>query len=47
MHREGPLDADAEAHLADTEGLTGTQSLAADHRPLEDLHPFAVPLRPL
>jgi hypothetical protein len=30
VHREGPLDAHAEAHLADGEGLTGAGTLTTD-----------------
>src|SRR3954453_14191874 len=37
VHREGPLDADAEADLAHGEGLAGAAALAADHDALEDL----------
>src|SRR5262249_14998390 len=44
VHREGPLDAHTEADLAHGDRLAGAAALAPDHRPLEDLHPFAVPL---
>src|SRR3954471_2065775 len=40
VHREGALDADAEAHLAHGEGLAGAAALAADDRALEDLDPL-------
>src|SRR3954454_23020056 len=44
VHREGALDADAEAHLAHGEGLARAAALAADHDALEDLDPGAVAL---
>src|SRR4051794_22272183 len=44
VHREGPLDADAEAHLAHGEGLPGATALPADHDALEDLDAGAVAL---
>src|SRR6476661_299225 len=37
VHREGPLDADAVALLADGEGLADATTLAAQHDALEDL----------
>src|SRR3954451_15207711 len=37
VHREGPLDADAEADLAHGEGLARAAALTADHDALEDL----------
>src|SRR5947208_5306929 len=37
VQREGPLDTDAEADLADREGLLQATTLAADHDTLEDL----------
>ena len=40
VHREGALDADAEADLADGEGLAEAGALAADDRALEDLDPL-------
>src|SRR5437879_5110148 len=42
MHREGAFHADAEADLADGEGLPDTRPLPADHRALEHLDPFPV-----
>src|ERR1700731_3694188 len=42
VHREGPLDADAVAHLAHGEGLAQATALAANHDPLEDLDTGAV-----
>src|SRR4051812_5960390 len=44
VDREGPLDPDAEAHLADREGLAGAAALAAYHRALKHLHALAVAL---
>src|SRR5690348_4227697 len=44
VHRVGPLDADAEADLADRERLTESGTLAADHHTLEDLDPGPVAL---
>ena len=44
MHREGALDAHAEADLADREGLAVGRSGAADDGALEDLDAFAVAL---
>src|SRR3954469_6687307 len=44
VHREGPLDAHAEAHLAHGEGLADAAALAADHHALEDLDARAVAL---
>ena len=44
MQREGALDADAEAHLADGEGLAHTGAVAADDDTLEDLDAGAVTL---
>src|SRR3954452_3431608 len=44
VHREGPLDADAEAHLADGEGLPDAAALTADHGALEDLDAGTVAL---
>src|SRR5580658_176148 len=41
VHREGPLDADAEAHLAHGEGLAHPRPLAADHDALEHLDTLA------
>src|SRR4051794_28604526 len=41
VHRERALDADAEAHLADGEGLAHARALAADHDALEDLQALA------
>ena len=41
VHREGPLDADAERLLADGEGLARAAALARDHDPLEDLGALA------
>ena len=38
MDREGALDADTEADLADGEGLAHSAALAADDDALEDLH---------
>ena len=47
VHREGALDADAEADLADGEGLAEAAALAADDDALEDLDARAVcPRRP-
>src|ERR671920_2106804 len=43
-HREGALDADAEADLADGEGLADAPTLAADDHTLEDLDAGAVAL---
>src|SRR4029078_13048695 len=37
VHREGALDADTEADLADREGLADAVALDADDRALEDL----------
>src|SRR3954467_12381472 len=42
VHREGALHADAEAHLADREGLLQATALPADGHTLEDLHPGPV-----
>src|SRR6478672_4063322 len=39
--REGALDTDAEAHLADREGLADSAALDPDHHALEHLHAFA------
>src|SRR5947209_9548823 len=44
VHRERPLDADAEAHLARGEGLTHAAALAPDDHTLEDLDALAVAL---
>ena len=44
MHRERPLDADAERDLADRERLAQAPVLAADHHALEHLNPLATPL---
>ena len=44
VHRERPLDADAEAHLAHGEGLLHPAALAPHDRALEDLHPLPVAL---
>src|SRR3954451_1366741 len=44
VHREGPLDAHAEAHLAHGEGLADAAALAADDHTLEDLDAGAVAL---
>ena len=41
VHREGALDADAEADLADGEGLADAAALAADDVAGEDLDPGA------
>ncbi len=41
MHREGALDADPEADLADREGLADSITLAADDGPLEQLDTLA------
>src|SRR4051794_17119914 len=41
MYREGPLDADAEADLANGEGLADAAALAADDVTGEDLDPGA------
>src|SRR5690606_38722868 len=38
VHGERALHTDAEAHLADGEGLPGTLALATDHHALEHLH---------
>ena len=40
MHGEGPLHADAEAHLAHGEGLLHAAALAPHDRALEDLDPL-------
>jgi hypothetical protein len=42
VHREGPLDADAVADLADGERLAGAAALPPDHHALEDLDPGPV-----
>ena len=44
VHRERPLDADAERLLADGERLARAGALALDHDPLEDLHAAALAL---
>ena len=44
VHRERPLDADAERLLADGERLAGAGALPLDHDPLEDLDAAALPL---
>src|SRR5512143_78445 len=44
VHGKGPLDADAEAHLAHGEGLAHASALSTDHHPLEDLDTLAVAL---
>src|SRR5690242_4089734 len=44
VDRVGPLDADAEADLADREGLAEARPLATDHDALEDLDPGAATL---
>src|SRR5215210_1443630 len=44
VHREGALDAHAEAHLADGERLADAAALAADDHTLEDLDAGAVAL---
>src|SRR5829696_1836519 len=44
VHREGALDTDAEAHLADGEGLADAAALTADDDALEDLDARAVAL---
>src|SRR6266480_1899225 len=44
VHGESAFDADAEAHLADSERLARTAALAADHDPLEHLHALTVAL---
>src|SRR5829696_1559856 len=44
VDREGPLDAHAEAHLADREGLAHAGALALDDDALEHLHPLAAGL---
>jgi hypothetical protein len=44
VHREGALDADAEADLADGEGLADAATLAPDDDTLEDLHTRAAAL---
>src|SRR3954467_4369352 len=44
VHREGALDADAEADLADGEGLADAAALTADDDALEDLDARAVAL---
>ena len=44
VDRVGPLDADAEADLADREGLAQAGALAADHDALEDLDAGTVAL---
>src|SRR5215218_3134121 len=44
VHREGPLDADAERDLADGEGLAQAAALAAQDEALEDLDPLPAPL---
>ena len=44
VHRERPLDADAERDLADRERLAQAPVLAADHHALEHLNPLATPL---
>ena len=44
VHREGSLDADAEAHLPGRERLAYARPLPADHRALEHLDAFPVPL---
>src|SRR5215510_9404877 len=44
VHRERALHADAEALLADREGLAVRGALALDDRALEDLHALAGPL---
>src|SRR5689334_15067625 len=44
VERVGPLNPDAEAHLADCEGLPQTTALSADHHALEDLDPGPVAL---
>src|SRR5215207_7935268 len=41
VHREGALDADTEADLADGEGLPDAAALAADDHALEELDPLA------
>src|SRR5690242_2385703 len=41
VHREGALDTDAEADLADREGLPDAAALPADHHALEDLDALA------
>ena len=44
MHREGALDADAEADLAHGEGLLDPATLAPHDGALEHLHPLPVAL---
>ena len=44
VHRERPLDTDAERDLADGERLAQAAVLASDHDALEHLNPLAVPL---
>ncbi len=44
MHREGALDADAEADLAHGERLPDARALAADDDALEQLHALAAAL---
>src|SRR5947209_3313291 len=44
VHRERPLDADTEAHLARGEGLAHPAALAPDDHTLEDLDALAVAL---
>src|SRR5690606_12841442 len=47
VEREGPLNTDAEGHLADREGLADAATVPADDHALEDLDPGAGALNDL